>query len=126
MKSLSTLKALAVAACIIAATITVFAQTGFAPVLHSGAISKFDGADAIIEGSTTGTAYSTVPGMTRSFTFGGTTNSPVVVLFQGSLSLGTEHQFDTGFLRLTIDGVQQSPGEIPAIAIGERGTHGFT
>ena len=31
----------------------------------------------------------------------------------------------TGFLRLTIDGVEQSPGEVPAIAPEDRGTHGF-
>src|SRR5690348_6744040 len=60
MRMLSTPKPLAVVFCIIAATATVSAQVSFAPVLRSGAISKFDGADAIIEGSTNGTSYTTV------------------------------------------------------------------
>jgi hypothetical protein len=47
-------------------------------------------------------------------------------MFEGSLDLDTSGgPFDTGFLRITIDGSQQSPGVIPAIGAGDRGSHGF-
>jgi hypothetical protein len=45
-------------------------------------------------------------------------------MFEGSLSLSGDPS-DTGFIRLAIDGVQQTPGVVPAIGAGERGTHGF-
>jgi hypothetical protein len=68
----------------------------------------------------------TVPQMTRTFTLGGSVNDEAVAMFQGSFSLDASGgAFDTGFIRLTIDGVQQTPGVVPVIAPGGRGTHGF-
>ncbi|MEX0816579.1 MAG: hypothetical protein WD027_03990 [Gaiellales bacterium] len=53
-------------------------------------------------------------------------NDEVVVMFQGSVRLDDSGgAFDTGFVRLTIDGVQQFPGEIPLIPAGDSGSHGF-
>ena len=103
--------------------ITVVAQ---AATSRSAPISKFDGIDEIVEACTTATNYVTIPQMTRTFTVGGSVKDEVVAMFQGSLSLGSSGgSFDTGFLRLTIDGVQQGPGEVPAIGAADRGTHGF-
>jgi hypothetical protein len=96
-----------------------------AAVSGSGPINRFDGRDEIVEACTNRKNYGTVPKMVRTFTVTGSTDRAVVVMFEGSLSLGEEEAFDTGFLRLTIDDVEQSPGEVPAIAPGGRGTHGF-
>lgn len=97
-----------------------------AAVSRSAPISRFDGIDEIVEACTSTTTFATIPQMTRTFTLGGTVNDEVVAMFQGSLSLDSSGgQFDTGFLRLTIDGVEQSPGVVPAIAPDNRGTHGF-
>lgn len=104
----------------------VAAATAVAAVFRSAPISKFDGVDEIVEACTTTQTFTTIPQMTRTFTLGGSVNDEAVVMFQGSLSLDTSGgAFDTGFIRLTVDGVQQSPGEVPAIGAGDRGTHGF-
>ena len=93
---------------------------------RSAPIKKFDGIHEIVEACTTGTSFATVPQMTRTFTLGGSVNDEIVAMFQGSLSLDTGGgTFDTGFIRLTIDGAQQGPGEIPMIGAGDRGSHGF-
>jgi hypothetical protein len=98
-----------------------------APVLRSAPISKFDGVNEIVFKCTRATSYVTLPQMTRTFNVGGPGNGSVVVRFDGSLSLDASGgSFDTGFVRLRIDGAQQSPGDIPVIAPDERGTHGFT
>jgi hypothetical protein len=94
------------------------------PILRSAPVNRFDGADAVIQRCTTASNFVNMPGMSRTFTVGGSVNNAVMAMFQGSLDL-SGGQFDTGFIRLTIDGVQQTPGEVPAIAPGERGTHGF-
>ncbi len=108
------------------ALIAVVAGGAWAATSRSAPISRFDGIDEIVEACKTGSSYSNMPQMTRSFTLGGSVNDEVVVMFQGSMSLDTSGgNFDTGFIRLTIDGAQQTPGEVPAIAAGERGTHGF-
>ena len=92
---------------------------------RSGPISTFTGVDEIVEACTTATSYHTIPNMTRTFTLGGTANVPVAVLFQGAFSL-TSTGFDTGFVRLQIDGVTQGPGEIPVKNDGDlTATHGF-
>ncbi len=97
-----------------------------AAVSRSAPISKFDGVDEIVNVCTTTTTFTTMPAMTRMFTLGGSVNDEVVAMFQGFLELDTSGgAFDTGFLRLTIDGAQQGPGVIPVIGAGERGTHGF-
>jgi hypothetical protein len=104
----------------------VAAVAAVAAVSRSAPISKFDGINEIVEACTTTKTFSTMPQMTRTFTLGGTVNDEVVAMFQGSLSLDSSGgAFDTGFIRLTIDGVQQSPGVVPAIGVDDRGTHGF-
>lgn len=85
-----------------------------APVSRSGTIAKFDGVDEIVQACTTTTSFANVPQMSRTFTVSGAA-SAVVVTFSGSASLSGQ-QFDTGFVRLTIDNVQQSPGVVPFIA----------
>lgn len=111
---------------VIAAVGLVAAVAALAAVNRSAPISRFDGRDEIIEACTTTTSFATIPAMTRSFTLGGTGNDEVVVMFQGAFSMDTGGgAFDTGFLRLTIDDVQQPPGVVPAVEPGSRGTHGF-
>ncbi len=87
-------------------------------------INSFDGVDEVVEVCTTSSTFVTIPQTTRTFSVGGSVSSAVVAMFQGALSLSGS-QFDTGFLRLTVDGVQQTPGEVPAIGAEQRGTHGF-
>ena len=94
-----------------------------AAINRSGTVTSFAGRDEIVEACTTATSFQTIPGMARTFTQG-TGGGSGVVLFSGALSL-SGGQFDTGFLRLTIDGVQQSPGVVPAIGANERGAHAF-
>jgi hypothetical protein len=97
-----------------------------AAVNRSAPITRFSGTDEIVEACTQTTSFATIPQMARTFTLGGSANEEVVVMFQGSLRLDTAGgAFDTGFLRLRIDGVDQSPGEVPAIGAGDSGTHGF-
>jgi hypothetical protein len=100
-------------------------EAGAAPVNRSGAVTKFDGVHEIVEACTTSTTFVNMPQMSRSFAQGGTAADEVLVSFQAAASLnGVE--FDTGFIRLTVDGVVQGPGVIPLLAVGERGTHGFS
>jgi hypothetical protein len=87
-----------------------------AVVSRSGVISKFDGVDEIVEACTNVTSFVTVPQMSRTFSIGGSASS-VVVTFSASASVSGV-DFDTGFVRLLIDGQQQSPGEVPFIAVG--------
>jgi hypothetical protein len=104
----------------------VAAVAAVAAVSRSAPISRFDGVDEIVEACTTTSSFVTIPQMTRTFTLGGTVNDEVVAMFQGSLSLDSSGgTFDTGFIRLTIDGAQQTPGVVPAIGADDRGTHGF-
>ena len=91
---------------------------------RSAPITRFDGVDEIVEACTTTSTYKNVPQMTKTFTQNGGAAS-VAIMFQGSFSLGNASPFDTGFLRVTIDGQQQTPGEVPLIGIDSRGTHGF-
>jgi hypothetical protein len=95
-----------------------------AAVNRSGPVTMFDGRDEIVQACTTSTNFSTIPNMSRTFTLGGTGNASVAVMFSGSLSLSGDPA-DTGFLRLTVDNVQQSPGVVPAIGSGELGAHAF-
>jgi hypothetical protein len=95
-----------------------------AAVNRSGPVTMFSGRDEIVQACTTGTGFSTIPNMSRTFTVGATGNASVAVMFSGSLSLSGD-PLDTGFLRLTIDNVQQTPGVVPAIGSGELGAHAF-
>ena len=98
-----------------------------AAIFRSAPISKFDGVDEIVNKCTSTTSFVAMPQMTRTFTVGGSGSGSVVVMFTGSLDLDTSGgAFDTGFVRLRIDGVPQSPGVVPVIGAGERGSHGFT
>ena len=96
-----------------------FGQALAAPVNRSGVISKFDGVDEIVNACKPSptTNFGTVPQMSKTFTISGAASS-VVVTFSGSASLNGV-AFDTGFVRLLIDNVQQSPGEVPFIGVGE-------
>jgi hypothetical protein len=94
-----------------------------AVVNRSGKVTNFAGSDEIVEACTTTTSFQTIPGMTRTFTQGSGGGAGVVE-FSGALSLSSTSS-DTGFLRLTIDGVQQGPGVVPAIGANERGAHAF-
>jgi hypothetical protein len=107
-----------------ALVLLVGAVVAEAAVFRSAPISTFDGVDEIVEACTTGTDFQRIPQMTRRFSVGGSASEEVVVMFQGSLSLSGDPS-DTGFIRLVIDGVEQTPGVVPAIGSGERGTHGF-
>lgn len=93
---------------------------------RSGTISKFDGVDEIVEACTTTTSFATVPQMTKAFTISGSASS-VVVTFSGSASLSGSETFDTGFIRLTIDNAQVTPGVIPFVQVGQNAQgHAFT
>ena len=94
-----------------------------AVVNRSGKVTNFAGSDEIVEACTTTTSFQTIPSMTRTFTQGSGGGAGVVE-FSGALSLSSNSS-DTGFLRLTIDGVQQGPGVVPAIGANERGAHAF-
>jgi hypothetical protein len=106
----------------LATTVAVaYAATG-----HKSPITKFTGVDEVVEGCTNSTSYTNMPNMKRSFILDGSDNSEAVVMFSGSLSLGDEGgSFDTGFIRLTVDGSEQTPGEVPAIGVNDRGAHAF-
>ena len=70
-----------------------------------------------------------MPSMNRTFTLGGSTSDQVVVMFQAAAARVGGEPFDTGFVRLTIDGTAQGPGDglIPLVSVGdESGAHGFT
>jgi hypothetical protein len=115
--------ALFVASCLSVGT-TQAANSRTAP------IDTFAGTDEIVEACTTSTSFVLMPNMLRTFTLssqGSSANDEVVVMFQGAamrLSLGSG--FDTGFVRLTIDGVEQPPGLIPVVSEGdEAASHGF-
>jgi hypothetical protein len=100
-----------------------------APVNQTAPISRFTSVDEIVEACTTSTTFVNMPSMSRTFTLGGSTADQVVVTFQAAASLNDNGgPFDTGFVRLTIDGAAQGPadGLIPLIGVNERGTHGFT
>lgn len=109
----------------VASLLIIAGAVAEAATSKSGPITKFDGTDEVVEACTTATNWVNMPQMTRTFTVGGTTSASVAVMFQGSLSLASSQQFDSGYIRLTVDGTQQSPGQVPAIAPGDRGTHGF-
>ena len=95
-----------------------------AAVTRSRVISKFDGVDEIVEGLPSATRLVNVPKMSQTFTVAGGSSS-VVVTFSAAASLSGA-QFDTGFVRLVIDGQQQSPGVVPFVGSDDRGSQAFT
>ena len=104
-------------------TALIATAVAVAVVNRSGKVTNFAGTDEIVEACTTTTSFQTIPGMMRQFTQGSGGGAGVVE-FSGALSLSSDPS-DTGFLRLTIDGVQQGPGVVPAIGANERGAHAF-
>ena len=118
---------LALAGCLMGGLAAAGGGVQAAPVSQTAPIGKFTGVDEIVEACTTSKSFVTIPSMTRTFTLGGSGADQVVATFQASSSLNGA-DFDTGFVRLTIDNVAQGPadGLIPLIGVGERGTHGFT
>ena len=91
-----------------------------------GGVTKFDGTKAVINNCSISTNFQTISGMTQTFALGGTTNDEVVVMFQATWS-GQTDPFDTAFVRLTIDGVEQPTNVSVPIFGGGNGsfTHGF-
>jgi hypothetical protein len=92
---------------------------------RSGAVSKFIGVDEIVEACTTAGSFVNMPAMVKTFTIGGSAASSALITFQGASSL-SGHAFDTGFVRLMVDGKVQTPGTIPLVGADGKGTHGFT
>ena len=92
----------------------------------TGTAGKFSGTRGVVHASSITTAFTTIPGIIR-HSSGGTANDEVVVTFQASWS-GTAMQFDTAFVRLTIDGAVQPTNVSVPIFAGSEGTntHGFT
>ena len=82
-----------------------------------------------MEACTPSTTFVNMPSMSRTFTLGGSTSDQVVVMFQAAAARVAGQPFDTGFVRLLIDGAAQGPGDgtIPLVGVGdESGAHGFT
>ena len=103
-----------------------------AGVNRSGSISKFSGVDGIAYNCTNSTSFVNVPDMTRTFTLPAGSAASVVVMFDAALHLSSS-SFDTGFVRLTIDGQVVGPGDqVPVIGAetgnpeDEEDGHGFT
>ena len=93
----------------------------------TGTAGRFSGTRAVVNQCSITTAFTTIPGMVQTFVLGGTANDEVVVTFQASWS-GVAEQFDTAFVRLTVDGVVQPINVSVPIFAGAEGTntHGFT
>jgi hypothetical protein len=119
---------LALAGCLLGSLAAAVDQVQAAPVSQMGPITKFTSVDEIVEACTNSTTFVNMPSMSRTFTLASSSSDQVVVTFQAAASLSGEEPFDTGYIRLTIDGTAQGPGDglIPLIGQGERGTHGFT
>jgi hypothetical protein len=118
-------KSVALAVGIVLVSFYIGAVSHAAPINRTGPVSKFTGVDEIVEACTTSASYTNMPSMTRTFTLSGPTAASVAVMFQGAFSLSGS-AFDTGFIRLQIDGVTQGPGQIPVKNEGDlTATHGF-
>jgi hypothetical protein len=93
----------------------------------TGTAGRFSGTSKVINQCSITTSFTTIPGMVQTFVLAGTTNDEVVVTFQASWS-GVAMQFDTAFVRLTIDNVVQPTNVSVPIFAGADGTntHGFT
>ena len=93
----------------------------------TGTAGRFSGTRGVVNQCGITTSFTTIPGMTQTFNLGGTANDEVVVTFQASWS-GVTEQFDTAFVRLTIDGAVQPTNVSVPIFGGAEGTntHGFT
>ena len=88
-----------------------YAAAAFAQAarLRTGSINRFAGVDQTLQVCTTSQSYVNMPDMTRTFTVSGTTNKPVVVLFQGAYWSATAGHW--AVIQLTIDNVPNAgPG----------------
>ena len=92
-------------------------------------IGKMDGIDATDTVCTVSPFFSSMPGMSKTFTLGTTSNKPVMVMFQGEWFTGTDGS--AAFIQLAIDGVVQSGPTSVVVAyrpigeIPETETNGF-
>jgi hypothetical protein len=92
-------------------------------------IAKADGIDATDTICTVSPSFNNMPGMSKTFTLGTTSNKPVIVMFEGEWFTGADGS--AAFIQLAIDGVVQSgPRSIVAAhspfgEIPESETHGF-
>jgi hypothetical protein len=92
-------------------------------------ISKADGVDATDTVCTVSPSFNNMPGMSKTFTQGATSNKPVIVQFEGEWFPSAEGS--AAFIQLAIDGVVQSgPRSVVAAyspfgAILDTETHGF-
>ena len=105
-------------ACPVGVALATYAAIGDAQaaVSRSGVISKFDGVDEGVETCTSAKSHADMPQMSLTFTSSG--RGSALVTFSGSAGLaGTK--FDTGFVRVMVDGQEQSPGEVAFVAVGQ-------
>ena len=93
----------------------------------TGTAGKFSGTRGVVNECSITAAFTTIPGMMQTFSWVEPRNDEVVVTFQASWS-GMAQQFDTAFVRLTIDGAVQPTNVSVPIFAGSDGTntHGFT
>jgi hypothetical protein len=108
-----------------AASLAVAATVAIGAVQTSASnapTAKADGVDAVGIECTSDLGFVDMPGLTTTFTTRGSAPKPVIVLFQSEW-VGIQGE---PLMRLTIDGVQQSPGEVRAADVGSAAqTHGF-
>jgi hypothetical protein len=108
------LVALSVGLALLGCLIGGITHTFAAPISKSATISKFSGVDDddIVCTSLGSTSFVTIPGMTRTFTLGGTASEEVVVMFNGSnmYAYNVDQFGETVTIQLVIDGVVQAPG----------------
>lgn len=123
MRMLDRVAATLAAGCILYGTLATGGAE--AEVKRSGTVTKFQGVDEIIEVCTIKKTFVPIPKMNTTFNVSNNGSSGLVT-FSASASLGPE-DFDTGFVRLMIDNVVQSPGEVPFIGNNESGeSNAFT
>jgi hypothetical protein len=94
-----------------------------AATTRSAPISKFSGVDEIVFECTSSTTFVNIPGLSRTFTLGGTAAEEVVVMLQGAFNLNGAAPFDTAFVQLLIDNVVQGPGnQVPIRSVEDAST----
>ena len=111
---------LVLAGCLVAGLASIPSAAQAAQVSQTAPIAKFSGVDEIVEACTTGSTFTNMPSMSRAFTLGGSSSDQVVATFQAAASLSGDEPFDTGFIRLTIDGTAQGPADGLIPLIGSR------
>lgn len=88
-------------------------------IQRNGPLRNFSGIEEVVFECTTEESFVDMPPMTRNFTLGGSANEEVVVMFHASaaFTLVSGQTTDSGYVRLEIDNVVQSPGDqVPFIS----------